>query len=40
MPLIPIFVTKYRFGPSIFLFQFGLYFEKFDAIKSFPLVVQ
>jgi len=40
MSLVYIFVVKYQFGPSIFLSQYGPYFGKFDAIKSFPLVVQ
>jgi len=38
MSLVSIFVAKYQFGPFIFLSQFGPYFEKFDAIKSFSLV--
>jgi len=40
MPLVSIFVAKYRYGPSIFFSQFGPYCEKFDAINSFSLVVQ
>jgi len=30
MPLVPIFITKSQFGPSIFLSHFGLCFRKFD----------
>jgi len=39
MFLVPIFVRKYRFDLFFYLSQFGHYFGKFDAIRSFPLVL-
>jgi len=37
--LISIFVAKFEFGLNSFLSQSGPYFGKFDAIKSFLLLV-
>jgi len=35
-----IFYQNIDLNPLFVLFQFGLYFEKFDAIKSLWLVMQ